>query len=100
MLACNFSPPLPPNKTGEDASINSLSTCLQAPQGPTGTCESGVEIASALNERQPKLTAFTTALLSAQIESPYDLFSTLQPEIIFPSAVSKAAPTLNFEYGA
>jgi hypothetical protein len=43
--------------------------------------------------RTPADTAAQTAALSAQIVSPYDAFSTLQPVNTRPSSASTAAPT-------
>jgi hypothetical protein len=40
------------------------------------------------------------AFLSAQIDMPYEAFSTLQPRMTLPSDIKSALPTLNLEYGA
>src|ERR1039457_6968506 len=56
--------------------------------------------AIATKDRTPAAAAAPTATRSANIESPYDGFSTLAPVKTRPSAVSKAAPTRNCEYGA
>ena len=48
----------------------------------------------------PAATAVLNATRSAQIVRPYEACSTLQPLMISPDSVSKAAPTRNFEYGA
>src|SRR5438105_8730077 len=50
-----------------------------------------------VKSRWPSESALKTATRSAQIVSPYVAFSTLQPVITAPSAVSSAAPTLNCE---
>ena len=47
--------------------------------------------------RQPAATAAKTAVRSAQLVSPYDAFSTLQPAKSWPSSANTAAPTGNFE---
>lgn len=49
--------------------------------------------------RLPATTAAATALRSAQTDNGYELFSTLQPAKMRPSA-STAAPTRKREYGA
>ncbi len=79
--------------------MNSLKTCLQAPQGPTGAAESGVDIANAMNRRRPELTAASTALRSAQTVRPNERFSTFVPVKTEPSSQSSAAPTRKWEYG-
>ena len=48
----------------------------------------------------PVMCSCDTSEHSAQSVTPYDAFSTLQPETIRPSSVSAAAPTGNDEYGA
>jgi len=68
------------------------------PHGEMGASTSLVT-ASATNVRVPSLTAFTSAVRSAQIVPPYDAFSMFAPVMIFPSAESSAAPTRNLEYG-
>ena len=55
---------------------NSASTWRHAPHGVTPF---SVTTATASNRRAPSATAWATALRSAQIVSPYDAFSTLQP---------------------
>jgi hypothetical protein len=77
---------------------NSDSAWRQAPQGIRAVAVS-VAMASASNSRAPSETAFTSAVLSAQIVSPKLAFSTLQPVNKRPSEASKAAPTRSFEYG-
>jgi hypothetical protein len=57
---------------------NSLRTCLHAPHGETGGL-TAVEITIVLNDLSPDDTAAATALRSAQIVKPYDLFSTFEP---------------------
>jgi len=68
--------------------MNSDKTCRQAPQGTSVVC--GVEPLSfasnarATNLRSPSWIALKTATLSAQIDNPYEAFSTLDPVYIFP----------------
>jgi hypothetical protein len=57
---------------------NSLRTCLQAPQGEAGGL-AVVETTMVSNNLSPDDTAAATALRSAQIVRPYDLFSTFEP---------------------
>jgi len=56
-------------------------------------------IAIVVNLVFPSLTAFTIAVRSAHIASPYEAFSTLQPENMVPSSHRSAAPTLKLLYG-
>jgi len=56
-------------------------------------------IAIAENFLCPSEIALKIAVRSAQIVKLYELFSILHPENIFPSSVSIAAPTRNFECG-
>jgi len=56
-------------------------------------------MAMALKFRFPAPIAATTALRSAQIVRPNDLFSTFVPVTTEPSSQRMAAPTRNFEYG-
>jgi hypothetical protein len=77
--------------------MNSLNTCLQAPHGPVGSSESGVQTAMAVKRRYPKAAAVVIEFRSAQVVNPKERFSTFTPVIIFPSSQSKAAPTLKFE---
>lgn len=94
-----FSLPEPANRTGASSPMNSLITWRQAPQGPTGVSESGVEIAKAMKRRCPAVTAAEIALLSAQTVRPKDLFSTFVPMNTVPSSQRSAAPTRKWEYG-
>lgn len=71
---------------------NSASTCRHAPHGVTGWIESATT-AIASNLVSPAATAANTAARSAQMVSPKDRFSTLQPQNIWPLAVRSAAPT-------
>jgi len=82
-----------PNHT-ERFGANSAKNCLQAPQGLTPV---GETIAIAVHSRSPLATARVAAVRSAQIVTPKELFSTLQPVMIRPSLVSNAAPTWKFE---
>jgi hypothetical protein len=51
-------------------------------------------IAIFVNELSPSEIALTSAVRSAQVANPYEAFSILHPEYIFPVDVNKAAPTL------
>jgi len=62
---------------GASGEQNSASTCLQPPQGAAGRSRPPT-MATASMRRAPAATAAATALRSAQIESGYELFSTLQ----------------------
>lgn len=57
-------------------------------------------MASRVNCCSPAATAEKMAVRSAQIVSPYEAFSTLQPQNSLPSGVRSAAPTRKCEYGA
>ena len=50
-------------------------------------------MATARKSRIPRATAVNTAVRSAQLASPYDAFSTLQPVHTLPFPSIKAAPT-------
>ena len=50
-------------------------------------------MAMAVNSRAPSLTALNSAVRSAQLVSPKEEFSMLQPVKTRPSAQSSAAPT-------
>src|ERR1043165_7757490 len=78
---------------------NSHRICRQAPHGGVGAFVSATT-AMRENRRSPSEIALTMATRSAQIVRPYVAFSTLQPVMIRPSGVWRAAPTLNPEYGA
>ena len=73
---------------------NSAKNCRHAPQGLTPV---GDTIAIAIHSRSPLATARVAAVRSAQIVTPKELFSTLQPVMMRPSFVSNAAPTWKFE---
>lgn len=75
---------------------NSTNTWRHAPQG-YGSAEPVEIITMSEKSFAPAVMAEKMAFLSAHIVSPNDAFSTLQPENIWPSAVSNAAPTLKFE---
>lgn len=79
--------------------LNSLKNCLHAPQGLRYWLLMDPEIAILVIFLFPSLIAFTTAVRSAHIPSPYDAFSTLQPEYMVPSSHRNAAPTLKLLYG-
>ena len=74
------------------------STCRHAPHGDVKP-RSSETIAIALNFDAPDEMALKIATRSAQIVSPYELFSILHPVKIVPSFVRSAAPTLNLEKG-
>ena len=75
---------------------NSAINCRQAPQGvASGVAATAINV----NSDSPSETALQIAVRSAQIASPYDAFSTLQPVLIFSDFVNTAAPTAKFEYG-
>lgn len=57
---------------------NSAITCLHAPHGVAGSSAS-VQTAMSVIFVSPSAIAQKIATRSAQIESPYDAFSTLQP---------------------
>ena len=89
------------NMIEKSSSQNSLITCRQAPQGQHGWLKlpsAPPTMAIALNFLQPSDTALNIAVLSAQIVSENELFSTLQPVNILPSSVRSAAPTEKPEY--
>src|SRR5215211_4077604 len=77
---------------------NSLKTWRQAPQGKHGevfglkTATSSICLSA--------VAIIATALRSAQIESPYEAFSTFAPEYMVPPPVRTAAPTWKALYGA
>ena len=73
-------------------------TCLQAPQGGINWSLS-VAMAIALNFLIPPEMALKSAVRSAQIVRLKELFSILEPVMIFPDEVRSAAPTLKFENG-
>ena len=80
---------------------NSLITCLQIPQGnalsvsnPFGSSPSfPPQTAIAVNFFSPSETALNIAVLSPQLQAPYDEFSMLNPPYIFPVEDKIAAPT-------
>lgn len=59
--------------------LTSARNCRHEPQGAILFGDL-VITKQALNLVNPSLTAFTTAVRSAQIVSPYEAFSTLQPD--------------------
>lgn len=61
--------------------LTSARNCRHEPQGAILFGDL-VIIKQALNLVNPSLTAFTTAVRSAQIVSPYEAFSTLQPGMV------------------
>lgn len=79
-------------------SENSERNCLQAPQGNAKSFPLDA-IATALNTLCFSVIALTAATLSAHMVKEYDEHSTLAPMYTVLSFVSKATPTLNFEYG-
>ncbi len=80
---------------------NSAITWRHAPHGRT-RLPFGPSATTAMeaNCRIPWATALAMAARSAQIVRPKDAFSTLQPVTMEPFLPSRAAPTLNLEYGA
>jgi hypothetical protein len=86
------------NATGMSPLANSASTWRHPPHGAAGF-PAPPTIATASMRRSPAATAIATAFRSAQTESGYALFSTLQAANTRPPA-STAAPTGNREYGA
>ena len=61
--------------------------------------EAGADTAMARKVVWPRDTAAKRAERSAQLLSPKDLFSTLAPVTMLPSAHRSAAPTGKWEYG-
>lgn len=84
------------SSTGIASAQNSRMTWRQIPQGERASATS-VFTASATKDRDPSLTALTSAVRSAQIVPPYEAFSMFAPDTIRPSDVSSAAPTRNLE---
>ena len=75
-------------------------TCLHAPHGLIKfDVEAYIAICLTSFLLYPHDIILNSAVLSAQLESPYEIFSTLQPKIKLPSLSSIADPTLNDEYG-
>ena len=62
------------------------------PHGAAGAAPS-VAITSDVNDLSPFATADSTAARSAQIDAPYEAFSTLHPTNVIPVEVASAAPT-------
>src|SRR5574338_898781 len=85
--------PIP--STGRSAP-NSDRTWRQAPHGAAGGSMS-LTITIRRKRLLPCVTAVATAARSAQMVSPYDAFSTLQPANTRPSSPSRAAPTRKCE---
>src|SRR5580704_4760101 len=76
-------------------------TWRHAPHGEHGTPWSLTTVTARISILGPSCaTAEKIAVRSAQFVIPYEAFSTLQPEKIFPFKSRMAAPTRNFEYGA
>src|SRR5581483_3942111 len=76
-------------------------TCRHAPHGAQGTSLAFTTVTALISMPGPSFaTAAKMAVRSAQLVSPYDAFSTLQPAMISPVLVSTAAPTWKLEYGA
>lgn len=84
---------------------SSAITCLQLPQGVTGSAvnpssvNAATAIATGLSSGKFDNEA-DMALLSAQIPEGNAAFSTFVPLTVFPFSSLSAAPTLNPEYGA
>src|SRR5690348_5872572 len=89
-------------------------TCASGPilsrmiwrQAPHGVSEVGFErsplsqVTASRTGLAPAAMALKIPFRSAQIVRPYEADSTLQPRKSWPSAVSTAAPTGKWEYGA
>ena len=97
MVVATCAPVFPAKYRGVSGGQNSLSAWRQAPQGEVGVSEVGVDTATARNAVWPRETAANRALRSAQLLRPKDLFSTLVPVTMVPSAHRSAAPTGKWE---
>jgi hypothetical protein len=69
---------LGPTDSPARSNPNSASTCRQAPHGIAGGSDP-TTMTMRRNRRAPAVTALATAERSAQIVSPKDAFSILQP---------------------
>ncbi len=91
--AHTFRVPSVPSETTVMSAPNSYRNWRHAPHGDAGPVAELVT-ATASILLAPAATAVDAATRSAQIESPYDAFSTFAPEKI-PRSVETAAPTRN-----
>jgi len=80
-------------------SANSYSSCRQRPHGMI-VSPSLLTHTNATSSPPPDMCRSPTRAHSAHSPTPYEAFSTLQPDTMRPSLTSAAAPTLYREYGA